>query len=193
MSTRIRKLQRIAGEVSKKIKVVGAMVFINEHNQISIDREVDFDVVTRNQLKNYIAGIKQYQPMSDYLVNQIDKVLARYKTANPFRPTGLKPEEFDKLRKGVCCSRCGSYDVNISRKFITCHQCQNTFLKSDAICEAARELKYIFIDNPEFVTTGNVRKLLNNTVSERTVVRTLAGKYQRNMKSISPYYYIPIP
>lgn len=192
MSTRVRKLQRIANEVSPDIKVVGAMVFINEHCQVEIACNVDFDIVFRNQLKNYLSEIKQYQPLTTNYQVLADSVLSRYKTASPFRPIGLKPEEFDKLRIGLSCMKCSNYNLTISKKNVSCSQCQHKTMKRDAICELARELRYIFIDNPEMITSKTIRHFAGNSISERTIIRALNYGYERKSKARSTYYDVPL-
>lgn len=192
MSTRVRKLQRIAQDVSSNIEVVGAMVFINEHCELKIDSQVDFDIVTRNQLKNYLTTIKQYRPLPTDYNNQIDTVLDRYRTTNPFRPIGLKPVELDKLRRGICCYNCSSYSVQITKKNIKCKQCNFDVLKREGVIEAARQLRYIFIDNPEFVTTDSVWRFCDNLISKNTIRRALTSQYERKSSGKSTYYDIPI-
>lgn len=192
MSTRVRKLQRIASEVSHGIKVVGVMAFINEHCQVEVDCQVDFDIVFRNQLKNYLTNIKQYRPLPADYIMLTDSVLSRYKTISPFRPIGLKPEEFAQLRKGICCPHCHSFEHRVTRNFVQCIACDYRQSKHEAVLEAVRDLRHVFIDNEEMLTATNVLNYMNQMVKRRTVNRVLASHFPKISGGPATYYKVDL-
>ncbi len=49
----------MASEIPHLVNVTGAMIFINEHSQISLDTKMNYEVVLRHQLRFYIKNIKR--------------------------------------------------------------------------------------------------------------------------------------
>lgn len=62
---RNNRLTHMASEIPHLVNVTGAMIFINEHSQISLDTKMNYEVVLRHQLRFYIKNIKR---KSDFLL-----------------------------------------------------------------------------------------------------------------------------
>lgn len=56
---RNNRLTHMASEIPHSVNVTGAMIFINEHSQISLDTKMNYEVVLRHQLRFYIKNIKR--------------------------------------------------------------------------------------------------------------------------------------
>lgn len=192
MSSKVSRLKRIASEVSAEIEVLGAMVFINEHCQVEIEQHVDFEIILRNQFKNFLKRHNDFMamPLMPDHFNQVQKVLNRYVTKNPFQPTGFPVENFGLLRKGVTCKDCHSFDIDLSMKNVTCRDCHSKELKSDAILRSAEQLRYVFFDNAEMVTTRNVYEFTGGQISQGTIRKVLGNSYRKNGSTKAAYYEI---
>lgn len=192
MSSKVSRLKRIASEVSAEIEVLGAMVFINEHCQVEIEQHVDFEIILRNQFKNFLKRHNDFMamPLMPDHFNQVQKVLNRYVTKNPFQPTGLTVENFGLLRKGVTCKDCHSFDIDVLLKNVTCRHCHSKELKSDAILRSAEQLRYVFFDNAEMVTTRNVFEFTGGQISQGTIRKVLGNSYRKNGSTKAAYYEI---
>lgn len=195
MSTKVRRIKRIAAEVSSEIEVIGAMIFINEHCEVELSHSVYFEIVLRNQLRKFLKNYHEFSthPLQASYFNQVEHVLNRYATTNPFQPTGLPVEGFAALRKGVTCVSCHSFDVDISMKKVSCKQCGVSELKSKAILRSAQQLRYVYFDNPEMVTTGNVYEFMGGKgVSKTSIRKVLGSAYEKVGKTNKVYYKIDV-
>ena len=195
MATKVRRLTRIANEVSENIKVTGAMIFINEHCQVKLDYEFDYEIIQRNQFRNFLKKQTEFlaQPLLPAYLNRIQKVLNRYSIENPFQPTGLPIEDFATIHKGVTCPACHRFDVEITLRKVTCRHCHFKEAKSETILRSARQLRYVFFDNSEIVTTENVYQFMGASAASRSLIRDILGKnFKKVGKTNKTYYEIEI-
>src|SRR5699024_9509120 len=86
MNHRLNRIRHIAAEVSSEIKVVGAMVFINEHSDVRLENGNEFDVVMRNQLQRFIRKFRERNayPLSNQKFNRVYRVLKNDHSTSTF-------------------------------------------------------------------------------------------------------------
>lgn len=194
MNHRVNRIRHIATEVSSEIKVVGAMVFINEHSDVRLKSGNEFEIVMRNQLKRFIQNIRERSdyPISKQRLNRVYQVLQKHQAMSPFVPKSLPLDTFADLRKGVTCKACGSFETQAKLKFIECKRCLAKELKTEAVLRTAYQLRYLYYDHPEMVTQRNVYELCGKLVSQRTISRALASKYKMVGATSRLYYDIQI-
>lgn len=190
MDQRVRKLKLIADELRSGIKVVGAMVFINEHCSVEVDEQLNFDIVTRSGLKSYLTNMKKHQarkPSSQYL-DSYANILAKYSGESPFKPVSMNTDTFPELKKGITCAHCNSFNTEVKYKKIHCRSCGKGESKSNAIIRSAYQLRWLYFDNPEFITRKNVHEFMGLKLGRTAIIRAL-GKEFPLIGSGSRYYY----
>lgn len=195
MSNKIRRIKNIAHEISPDIEVVSAMIFINEHCQVEMNHPVDFEIILRNQFKQFLKRFVNHSstPLPHEYIERVRTVLNQYATDSPFQPTGLLPDQFAKVKKGITCQECHSFETVASKKKIVCKLCGHKELKAAAIIRSTKQLRYVFFDHPEMITTTNVFDFMGGKVSLATVRYTLAREFQRVGLTKSSYYLVDLP
>lgn len=118
-----RKLKSIIQQQFPQLNVYGTLVFIGEHNSVDIQSTVtDISITKRDEFKQHILQIAEADKVHQQPLNteHIITHLRKYETNNPFVPKPLASHEMKKLRKGISCANCHSFDVMISKLYIHC-------------------------------------------------------------------------
>ena len=194
MNHRLNRIRHIAAEVSSEIKVVGAMVFINEHSDVRLENGNEFDVVMRNQLQRFIRKFRERNdyPLSNQKFDRVFRILKKHQATSPFVPKSLPLESFAELRKGITCKACGSFETQSKYKSIKCRSCLTTEHKHEAALRTAYQLRYMYYDHPEMLTRRNIYEFCGKLISERTISRALTSRYKIIGATSSLYYDIQI-
>lgn len=106
------------------LKVTGAAIFTNPDYTVEIhDNVTDIEVVTREHLVDFIQQMvrdeKEHGGIEDIIPNNISWVI-RIDRHHPFRPFIVPRELKRKMRKGVTCVHCESFDVKVGEVFTGC-------------------------------------------------------------------------
>lgn len=194
MDQRVRKLQYIADELHMGIKVEGAMIFINEHCSVEIDQGFNFDIVMRNNLKQYLRDMKRAHPnrLGHKYLESVNNAIGKYRGESPFKPTPIGVEAFGELRKGIPCVACGDFNTVSRHKTVLCTKCGSSENKSAAIIRSAKQLRLLYFDQPEMVTRKNVYEFMGNMISATTVKKTLSQHFQMKGSGSNHSYYIEL-
>lgn len=196
MNHRVQRIRHIASEVNPTIEVIGAMIFINEHNEVKIqlENELEFQIIMRHQLKRFIQQFKYAHnyPLSSNYLNKVDAVLEVHRDRSPFEPKSLPLAAFSQLRKGVTCKKCHSFNVSSHHKSIKCLSCGHREVKFEAILRAAFQLRYLYYDHPEMITCRNLYLFCGGLFSTSAIYKTLSAKYKRVGHTNRAYYEIEL-
>lgn len=148
-------MENMLREKFPSIHVGGALLFVGEHNMVEVHDSVDnIRIVMRNELRNFIWDIaNQERHHQGPILNKdaILKWLEKYKTDNPFGPDPVSSVTADKLHKGICCSHCGSFELDTSKAYISC-SCGMHEPRETAIVRTICEYGVIHYDK-DLVTT----------------------------------------
>lgn len=189
-----RKLKSIIHKINPNINVTGTLVFIGEHNSVEINSPVsDITIVERNQFRDYIFKLvesENYQPQSinfDRIIAQLEK----YEDVNYFVPEALDTPSMEKIRKGIYCASCQSFNLAISKLYINCNCGYKESRESGTlrtICE------YSVLTMKGQITLGEVFDFINGQASERYLITIMKKHFRRNVKGKYTYYDInPVP
>lgn len=171
---RNQQLQRLANMVAPNITVRSALAFINENCHVTQDNTpCDIDLIPRTRLRVFLEQFRATPTPSQRITDSSFHTLNKYLCDYGFSFSGLKVEQFAELRKGVICGNCGAYGMLIIRSHVKCSVCGNVESKRDVVYRHALQLRYLFYDNPEMVTVGNLVKLMGGEISYATVRRIM--------------------
>lgn len=114
------KIKKIRYETKMNFDVRGKIIFPNLDLQFDCDDERTRSmVIMRNQLNEYLKGFitsgisKQSK--------EIARVIYRRIIENPYFD---KKADIDSLKRGLYCSSCGSFDLDIQRYYAYCRGCR---------------------------------------------------------------------
>lgn len=173
-------LEQIFHDAAHHFNIQGVLTFIGQHNEVVVYDELeDLQVVMANQLRNYIWDIakaeRNYQgpPVDTQIVIQL---LEKFETNNPFTPATIPYEISQQARKGICCSNCGSFEINLSRQYIAC-QCGMFEPREEAIVRTICE--YGVIHYEQDLTAANLEKFFNGDISRKNLTKYLNKHFER--------------
>jgi len=117
-------MRSICNQIAPGIKVKGALVFIGEDNQVDIQTSVeDIEVLQLTDFREYIKEMLiddnegNWLPVSnDALITQFEK----FEVKNPYIPEPISENQMAKLKKGIYCAYCHTFDVKITKNYVIC-------------------------------------------------------------------------
>lgn len=160
--------------------VKGALIFIGENNEVNFHSPVDdIQIVRRHQLMRFIQQLAHEEDRS--ITKAIDfqavtEKLNAHHIENPFKSDPLTFEEMQSVQPGIVCANCASFDVKISRKFVTC-KCNHRELLHDAILRTIHE--YATLRYDQVIRRKDLFRFFNGEVSTRTLTKVLGTYFER--------------
>lgn len=157
-----------------RMKVQGSLLFVGEHNTVEIQNQVhDIQIVMRNQIRNHIWKISNDErnlqgPGLD--VEACVQLLEQFETENPFGPEPVSPDISVKLHKGICCSYCGSFNVETNKSYVTC-PCGMYEPRENAIVRTICEYGVIHFDKD--LNTTELLDFFGKSISRQTLRKYL--------------------
>jgi hypothetical protein len=171
-------------------KVQGILTFIGNDNYVEINSEIsDIKIIKRNELKRTILKIAEkddeYNGKSvnnKFLLRQLET----YETFPRQQPTPLTDNQISKLQKGIYCLHCKSFNVNISRKSVSC-PCG--FIEEREIAILRTICEYGVLTFDKNLKVGKLEEFFGGDAS-RYNIRKILNKYFIKQSSSSHTSYI---
>lgn len=173
-------LQNIFKQLPNSPHIKGVLVFIGEFNRVHLHESIpSIKIIQRNELMDLFWEMKQeernflgYSPDKERLL----KELAIYETVNPYQNQPIPNEVFSQLKTGICCSRCGSFELEKNKGFIIC-RCGIHEPRVHAILRIICEFGILFPE--QNFKTSELTNFFGGDFSKSTLIRILNKHYQR--------------
>ena len=182
----IRKI--LSGQIHQG-NIHGALIFIGEHNEVSIRSQVDdIKIVQRNQLRKFIRKIttdERSTPYDSLRIDRIQRQLNKFRVANPFVIAPLTADQMRSIKTGIRCAHCNSLDTQISRKFVTC-PCGHAELREAATLRTIEEYRVLRYDAR--LHCGNLYHYMGRLNSKRYLYTVLSAHYTMVKNGKYTYY-----
>lgn len=176
------KLKKIRYETKMNFDVRGKIIFPNLDLQFDCDDErARSMVIMRNQLKEYLksfmaSGISEQS-------KEIARVIYKRIIENPYFD---KTADIDCLKRGLYCSSCGSFDLDIQKYYAYCMRCKGRESKESHIIRSLSDFQALF--RHDKMTRQKLQVLLGNQVGERMLQRMLKKYCETFSTGVSIYY-----
>lgn len=172
-------LHNITSEQNLPATIKGALIFTGPHFTLDVqDPLEDLDILTANQLRNFIYEIAREERKSWKKFNQeaFLSVINKYETTNPFPAENLYEELGSNLRKGIMCCHCGSFEVNLGKNNVSCdcgmsEPVEMTIIRT--ICE------YGVIHFYKDLQTKDLLNFFDGAYSKTTLVKYLNTHFEK--------------
>jgi len=172
--------QIIRSNASQYYNIQGAITFIGQHNEVIVYDEIeDIQVVMANQLRNYIWNIAKEERNYQGRPVDVRSIVGRLEgaeTDNPFSRDNITDDIKKRVRKGIRCSYCGSFDVDTSKSYITCG-CRMHEPRENAIVRTICE--YGVINYKEDLTTAALVDFFDGAISRKNLSKFLNRHFVR--------------
>ena len=178
----IGKLKKIRYESKMNFDVNGKIIFPNLDLQFDCDDErARSMVVMRNQLKEYLKSF-QSSGVSEQS-KEIARVIYRKIIDNPYFD---KSADMADLKRGLYCSSCGGFDLDIQKYYVYCRRCKCRESKESHIIRAFSDFQALF--RHEKMTRQKLQDLLGDQISERMLQRMLKKYCETHSTGAATYY-----
>lgn len=173
--------QDLCREISPRINVNGALIFIGEHNQVNIQSEVDgIQIVTRTGLRNFIQNIADNEvdyPYSPIDTQQIITHFEKREVLNPFRPpASFQPEDLLNGHRGIYCKACARFDLETTRKFVKC-KCGFVERRREAILRTIYEYGALTFDK-QFMYRRDLMAFMDYQMGNNLLIQILNEHFE---------------
>ena len=172
------------------VKVQGVLMLVGIDNHVEINSKVsEIDIIERNDLKYYINKIVEKE--AEYTGQPLNKErlmrsLVRHEVYRLQNPQPLPANQLKRLRKGIYCLHCKSFDVEIGRKEISC-VCG--FIEEREIAILRTICEYGVLTFNENLKVGKLVEFLDGRISRRSI-RNVLTKYFVEIRNASHTSYI---
>lgn len=186
-----RKVKDLIRKSHSTLKVEGAIIFIGEHNTVTIDSPVtDIKVLRRNELKKYISNFaemeKNYFQEIDY--GPFIRNLETYEVINTIVPEPINEASFKKLRKGIYCAKCQNFNVSIKKFSI---HCSCGFVENRERGTVRTICEYGTLNFDKEIVLRDLQIFLNYQSSNKYLIRILKKYFTMHHKNRYTTYDIP--
>src|SRR5699024_7173669 len=176
------KLKKIRYETKMNFDVRGKIIFPNLDLQFDCDDErARSMVIMRNQLKEYLKSFMA-SGISEQL-KEIARVIYKRIIENPYFD---KTADIDCLKRGLYCSSCGSFDLDIQKYYAYCMRCKGRESKESHIIRSLSDFQALF--RHKKMTRQKLQLLLDDQVGELMLQRMLK-KYCESCSTGAATYY----
>jgi len=176
------KLKKIKYESKMDFDVSGKIIFPNLDLQFDCDDERARSlVVMRNQLKEYLKSFRS-SGVSEQS-KEIARVIYRKIIDNPYFD---KSADITDLKRGLYCSSCGGFDLDIQKYYVYCRRCKCRESKESHIIRVFSDFQALF--RHKKMTRQKLQLLLDDQVGELMLQRMLK-KYCESCSTGAATYY----
>lgn len=182
-------VQEIVNETSVNVPVEGALIFSGMDNFVEIQSEVtDLEIIPRNYLYTYIRKIVQEEKNHrgrslnfQMLMAQLEK----YEIEKRFIPEPLSKDDMLRIKRGIYCAHCKSYDIQIRKHIVTC-RCG--FIENREEATVRTICDYGVLNYDKELTRKELLVFFNGQVSKTYLVNILNKHFIRVSKNSYTYY-----
>lgn len=165
------------------IDVHGALIFTGPHCDVKIHSPIeDLSIHMLHQLRKHIRKISAIEkeklnngvPLINK--NQLISVIEKNEIETPYLPEVILENEHQKMKRGILCANCGSFDLDTSRSYITCN-CGMHEPREMAIVRTICEYGIIHFDKD--LTTAEVTDFFGGDFVKSTIVKYLNTYFEK--------------
>lgn len=160
------------------------IIFINPQFYL-FQAPINTGLVFPTQLTHYINRLgANAKPMNQLQKNIAHQLLTSQVRENPY--VKIPSYEYDSLKKGLCCVKCGSIKVEMLESIIFCQGCHHIENVVGSLLMAIHELHLLFPKLP--LTTSLVADWCGGKIHSRLIRKVLDTHFQHH--GSRPKYYI---
>ncbi len=113
-----------------------------------------------------------------------DKLVSLHMNNSPYKK--LPSYNYDQLRKGIICQKCGSFDVYVRSSDCDCEICGHSERVTDAVLRALAEFRILFPEKK--VTTSGIHEWCGIVESKQRIRKILEKNFKPVGKHRWTYY-----
>ena len=163
------KLMELRNESKSDFNVSGKLVFPNDTFTFHSDDQSNWDkMILRSGIRDYFQQFNQSGIKVGNKAQYISRLISDHIVENTF----FEPNtDKTRLKLGLYCGRCGSFNLSKKRFHLTCNKCGCTECNETHLLRAMSDYKFLFYNQP--MTRSNLLDFIDNDLHYKTVSRAL--------------------
>lgn len=176
------KLIRIRNDVNGSFKIDGKLIFVSDDFYLQTDdNSIWRKIVVRMDLKRYLRSLGG--GVIGNKAQYIARLISERIVENPYYEGKV---DDDRLRKGLYCGKCGSFEMLKSRFHLVCHGCGSKESNETHLLRALADYQCLFNAKP--MTSTAFFNFTADSLSSRIVYRILSKHCLVDKKGNSTTY-----
>lgn len=171
-----RRSRRIVERLFKKhgvtMRVVNIIIFINEEGSITINDEINEVVLNYVEIPQWLLQLKKQADLPQ--MKNWQQLLLQYQPSFYKAENLCNPRRLLTLKKGICCVKCGSFDLRQERYKLQCRKCGYQEVKRVSYYRTIKEHGILIYPVP--IKRKEVVTFFGKNYSESTI-KTLLSEY----------------
>lgn len=152
------KLMKLREDYHLDFEVKGDLVFLNDDFRLSTENEYIWEVtVLRNHLRSYFRQFK-----NEELGNNANNIVRLIKNQIVEDPYFNESADIFKIRRGLYCGQCNSFDLNKGRFQLTCSHCGTVESSETHLFRAMSDYQTLFQKQP--MTRNSLLHFIDNQI-----------------------------
>lgn len=171
LADNIVKCQSLGKVIPAMKNTQGAIIFINERAVPNIIDPMPVNYLLRYQLYDWLDSLKQPVPGNNIPVHKTAEQIKQFIIPNPYDRNAIcSDKDFKKLKKGIYCSKCGSFQMEISEYTTNC-ACGCRERKERAVLRSICE--YGVLQNNKELLVNEIFEFLDEKIPKQFIYRKL--------------------
>lgn len=138
------KLMKLRDDYHLNFEIEGDLVFVNDDFRLSTENVYIWEVtVLRNQLRNYFRQFR-----NEKLGNNANNIVKAIKNQIVDDPYFNESADIFKIRRGLYCGQCNSFNLNKGRFQLTCSHCGTIESNETHLFRAMNDYQILFQNEP---------------------------------------------
>ncbi len=163
----VGKLIGLRNTANSSFRVSGKLIFPSDDFYLHTDdNSLWSKIVVRSELRRYFRQFRggKIGNKSQFIVRLLSEQIAE----NPYFKSDV---DETRLRKGVYCEQCSSYNLLKTRFHFTCTECQSKMTNETLLLRALSDYKYLFYGKP--MTRVSFMNFIGHSLTFKVVYRIL--------------------
>ena len=166
-------LRQLLQKLDCPISIQSSVIFINP-KFVLYQAPLDKPIIFSNQLDRFMQKFNSLQfPLSEKHQQLATQLLSFIEVENPYKR--LPSYEYQELRKGITCSVCQSFLVEVRHSKCVCRDCGHVEKVKAAVVRSVEEFKLLFPD--EKIMTNKIYEWCQIISPKRKIQRILEKNY----------------
>ena len=180
------KLMELRNSAKADFNISGKLVFPNDTFTFHSDDQSNWDkMILRSGIRDYFHQFNQAGITTGNKAQYISRLISERIVDNTyFNPQTDKT----RLKFGLYCGNCGSFNLNKKRFHLTCNKCGSTECNETHLLRAMSDYKFLFYN--QSMTRNNLLEFIDNDIPVHTISRFLSKHcFQHKNGNISNYTF----
>ncbi|CAD2073534.1 hypothetical protein GCM10007275_03360 [Jeotgalicoccus coquinae] len=180
----VGKLMELRNTAKADFNVSGKLVFPNDTFIFHSDDQSNWDkMILRSGLRDYFQQFNQTGIKAGNKAQYISRLISEHIVENTY----FNPQiDKTRLKFGLYCGHCGSFNLNKTRFHLTCNKCGSVEYNETHLLRAMSDYKFLFYN--QSMTRNDLLKFIDNDLHHKVISRALLKHCYINSKGRNTTY-----